>query len=152
LVGINSRLDEVQAAILRVKLPRLESWHERRIANARAYDQAFAEAGLAGVVVTPVVAGNRRHVFNQYVIRVPANSRDALREHLAARGVGTEIYYPLPLHIQVGLRALNYRVGDFPESERAARETLALPIYPELTTAMIAAVVEHVAEFFKVWG
>jgi dTDP-4-amino-4,6-dideoxygalactose transaminase len=147
-VGVNSRLDEVQAAVLRVKLARLEAWHAARSRNARRYAELLADAGLIERVAPPAVLPNRRHVFNQYVVRVAGGRRDALAEHLRARGVGTEVYYPLPLHLQDCFKALGYSAGDFPESERAARETLALPIYAELSDEMLEAVVARIADFF----
>ena len=149
MIGLNSRLDELQAAVLRVKLARLESWHERRAAVAARYDGLFADSGLEGRIETPRTAPGRRHVYNQYVVRVLDGRRDALRDHLRERGVGTEIYYPVPLHLQDCFRSLGHKEGDFPESERAARETLALPVYPDLTPVMQQAVVERIAEFFE---
>ena len=149
LVGVNSRLDEVQAAVLRVKLTRLEAWHARRAEAAARYTRLLGEAGLAERVVPPTVAPGRRHVFNQYVVRVADGRRDALREHLSARGVGTEIYYPLSLHMQDCFRSLGYREGDFPESERAARETLALPMHENLSAAAQEAVVAAIASFIQ---
>ena len=153
MVGANSRLDEIQAAVLRVKLPRLEAWHAARAEAAARYTRLFDEAGLSDRIATPVTAPGRRHVFNQYVIRVRDGvrdgRRDALREHLAAEKVGTDIYYPVPLHLQDCFRSLGYREGDFPESERAARDTLALPIHPHLTPAMQEAVVGRIGQFFE---
>lgn len=149
LIGLNSRLDELQAAVLRVKLARLEAWHARRAEAAGRYRELFAGAGLLDRVSLPEAAPGRRHVYNQFVIRVAGGHRDALRDHLRDRGVGTEIYYPVPLHLQDCFRALGHTEGDFPESERAARETLALPIYSDLTPAMQAAVVERIADYFE---
>ena len=146
LIGGNFRIDELQAAILRVKLKRLDAWTEARRRNAAYYDVAFEKAGLAPRVVTPRAAVRGRHIFNQYVIR--AERRDALRAALADRGIGTEIYYPVPLHLQQCFAHLGYARGDFPESERAAGETLALPIYPELSETQLAAVAAGVAEFY----
>lgn len=148
MVGMNSRLDELQAAVLRLKLARLESWHARRAAIACTYFQLFEDAGLLGHVGLPKLAAGRRHVYNQFIVRIADGRRDALREHLRERQVGTEIYYPVPLHLQDCFRSLGHKEGDFPESERAARESLALPIYPDLTPAMQEAVVARVAEFF----
>jgi len=148
LVGINSRLDSLQAAILRVKLPRLDAWTTARQVNASRYDALFAAAALAGRVIPPAQDPRNRHVWNQYVIRVPDGRRDALRAHLGARGVGTEIYYPVPVHLQECFRSLGWSKGDLPETERAAEETLALPIFPELTPAEQHTVVGRIAEFF----
>src|SRR5262249_10122006 len=129
-IGGNFRLDELQAAVLNIKLRHLDNWTAGRQRNAGLYDAAFARAGVGGVLTTPVARSGDRHIYNQYVIRV--RDRDPLREHLAANGVGTEIYYPVPLHLQKCFAYLGHRGGDFPESERAAAEVLALPIYPEL--------------------
>jgi dTDP-4-amino-4,6-dideoxygalactose transaminase len=145
LIGGNFRLDELQAAVLRVKLKYLDGWTAARQRNAAYYDRAF-QAALGSRVTTPAAAIGRRHIFNQYVVRVPR--RDALRKFLGERGIGTEIYYPVSLHQQECFAYLGYRTGDFPESERAAAETLALPIYPELSEAQLAHVVGSVAEFF----
>jgi len=145
VIGGNFRIDELQAAVLRVKLKYLDGWTEARQRNAAFYDAAFAAAGLGGSIVTPRAAKTGRHIFNQYVVRV--QNRDALKAFLAERGIGTEIYYPVPLHLQQCFAYLNHVDGDFPESERAARETLALPIYPELAQAQLEAVVAAVAEF-----
>ena len=148
LIGGNFRIDELQAAVLRVKLKYLDGWTEARQRNAAFYDRAFAAARLGDRVVVPAVAQDQRHIFNQYVVRV--RDRDALKEHLAGRGIGTEIYYPVPLHLQQCFAHLGYGVGDFPEAERAAAETLALPIYPELSEPQLAHVVAGVAEFFRI--
>jgi dTDP-4-amino-4,6-dideoxygalactose transaminase len=146
VIGGNFRIDELQAAVLRVKLKYLDGWTEGRQRNAAYYDSAFAAAGLGSKLRTPHAVAGRRHIFNQYVVRV--ERRDALRARLAERGIGSEIYYPLPLHLQACFAYLNYRAGDFPHSERAAAETLALPIYPELEQAQLAHVVATVAEFY----
>lgn len=146
-VGFNSRLDALQAAILRVKLRRLDGWtFERRQAAAR-YHALFQAHGLAEWVGTPRERDGRVSVFNQYVIRVPASIRDPLREALTARRIGTEIYYPIPLHLQVCFASLGYKPGDFPHSEAAARETLALPIYPEITDEQQRFVVGSIRQF-----
>jgi dTDP-4-amino-4,6-dideoxygalactose transaminase len=146
VIGGNFRIDELQAAVLRVKLKYLDGWTEGRQRNAAYYDSAFAEAGLGSKLRTPHAVAGRRHIFNQYVVR--AERRDALRARLAERGIGSEIYYPVPLHLQACFSYLNYSAGDFPHSERAAAETLALPIYPELEQAQLAHVVATVAEFY----
>lgn len=148
LLGVNSRLDSLQAAILRVKLPHLDNWSDARRANAERYNQLFEDAGLTEEVGLPSVRADVRHIFNQYVIRVRNNRRDALVEHLKQNGVGTDIYYPVPLHLQACFAYLGHQEGDFPEAERAARETIALPIYPELTIEQQSYVVEMIREFF----
>jgi dTDP-4-amino-4,6-dideoxygalactose transaminase len=148
VIGINSRLDALQAAVLRIKLRHLNRWTERRRENAARYRTLFARTGLRPPLVT--LPGERKgayHIYNQFVVR--AENRDALRDHLARRGVGTEIYYPVPLHLQECYRDLGYREGDFPESEKAARETLALPIFPELTAGEQRYVVQAIEEFFS---
>jgi dTDP-4-amino-4,6-dideoxygalactose transaminase len=147
VIGGNFRIDELQAAVLRVKLRYLDGWTEARRRNAAFYDAAFAAAGLAGKVSTPRTVNNGRHIFNQYVVRV--QNRDALKDFLTAHGIGTEIYYPVPLHLQKCFAYLNHAAGEYPESERAAAETLALPIYPELEQAQLKAVVASVAEFYN---
>lgn len=142
-VGYNSRLDALQAAVLLVKLRHLESWSAARRANAAYYTAAFADVPD---VVTPYTDPANEHIFNQYTLRVPR--RDALLEHLTARGIGHSVYYPLSLHMQPCFAYLGYREGAFPESERAAREVLSLPIYPELTAAQRDQVVAAVRAFF----
>ncbi len=148
LVGINSRLDTLQAAMLLVKFPHLDRWTSLRQANAERYARLFAECGLDRVLTLPRAIARRRHVWNQYVVRVPAGRRDALREHLQRSGVGTEVYYPVPLHLQECFRSLECGPGRLPESERAARETIALPIFPELTPEEQQVVVSRIAEFY----
>ena len=150
--GWNARLDAIQAAILRVKLPHIETWNRQRRERAAAYDRLFTQAGLVapdgrGPVRLPAISPHAEHVFHQYVIR--AQRRDPLREFLSARKIGSEIYYPIPLHLQPAFTYLGYREGDLPESERAAREVLALPMFPELTEAEQQWVVESVAEFYS---
>ena len=147
VIGGNFRIDELQAAVLRVKLRYLDGWTERRQSNAAYYDSAFAGAGLGKKLMTPYAVPGRRHIFNQYVVR--AQNRDALKQRLTERAVGSEIYYPVPLHLQTCFAYLHYRAGDFPESERAANETLALPIYPELEEAQLVHVVSTIAEFYS---
>jgi dTDP-4-amino-4,6-dideoxygalactose transaminase len=149
VVGINSRLDTLQAAVLNVKLPHLDRWTQQRAANARRYDELFKAAQLDGQVTTPIAVPGHRHVWNQYVIRVLGGRRDALREHLTKAKIGTEIYYPVPLHQQECFKSLGYKPGSLPESERAAKETLALPIFPELTAQEQTTVVEEIARLLK---
>ena len=147
LIGGNFRIDELQAAVLRVKLQHLDGWTAARQRNAAYYDAAFARCGLGELLTTPLAVTGRRHIFNQYIVRV--RQRDALREFLTVRSIGTEIYYPVPLHVQECFRYLGYRPGDFPVAERAAAETLALPVYPELAETQLAHVVTSIADFFK---
>jgi dTDP-4-amino-4,6-dideoxygalactose transaminase len=147
-VGLNSRLDGFQGAVLRAKLPYLESWTERRRANAARYRRLFTDAGLTEQITLPTERENCRHIYNQFVIRVP-NLRDELRVFLGKADVGTDIYYPVPLHMQECFAYLGYREGDFPEAERAARETLAIPVYPELTGEQQEYVVDSVRRFFE---
>jgi dTDP-4-amino-4,6-dideoxygalactose transaminase len=146
-VGLNARLDALQAAVLRVKLRHLEGWHAGRARNAERYGQMFQDAGLAGPpgapVILPAARPPHRHVYNQFVVRV--RNRDAVAAALRRAGIGCEVYYPVPLHRQPCFASLGYGEGAFPEAERAARETLALPIYPELTEAQQAEVVTAVA-------
>jgi dTDP-4-amino-4,6-dideoxygalactose transaminase len=146
-IGGNFRIDELQAAVLNVKLPHLDAWTAARARNAAIYDAAFAEARLGEHLQTPHRTPKARHIYNQYVIRVA--DRDALRKHLTDAGIGTEIYYPVPLHLQQCFAYLGHAHGDFPEAERAAQESLALPIYPELTEAQLHYVVDSVAKYFK---
>lgn len=148
LIGGNFRLDEIQAAVLLVKLGHLDAWTAARQRNASFYRAAIGRAGLGDHVKVPWVARDGRHVFNQFVVRVEA--RDALRAWLAEAGVGTEIYYPVPLHLQPCFAALGYGgPGAFPESELAAAENLALPIYPELSEVQLQHVVDTMAAFYS---
>src|ERR1700730_1621976 len=144
LVGMNSRLDALQAAILRVKLRHLPAWKVARRRNSERYRQLFQEFQLQDRVVLPVEPQHRTHVYNQFTIRVPG--RDTLREKLPARGIPTEIYYPIPLHLQRAFHYLGHKTGDFPLSERASEEVVSLPIYPELTEEQQRAVVAGIAE------
>jgi dTDP-4-amino-4,6-dideoxygalactose transaminase len=132
-VGFNSRLDALQAAVLRVKLRHLESWTNKRREAASRYEKLFEELGLTDIVGLPREKEGHYHVYNQFVIRVPASVRDQLRDFLTARQIGSEIYYPIPLHLQTCFSVLGHKSGDFPTSEAAAHETIALPIYPELS-------------------
>ena len=147
-VGLNSRLDAMQAAILRVKLPHLDSWSNKRKENADFYRKLLFNAGVAEQVILPLERSDVRHIYNQFIVRVP-EQRDALKQFLADNEIGTDIYYPVPLHLQECFAYLGYEEGDFPEAERAARETLAIPIYPELTDAQQIFVVEKIIEFLK---
>ena len=144
VLGFNSRLDTMQAAILRVKLRHLETWQEQRRAAAARYDQMLRDAGAS--VVTPYVRPNVRHVYHQYTIRAP--QRDALAKHLQARGIGTMIYYPLPLHLQGLYHDLGQGEGSLPVAEAAGREVLSLPMFPELTPAQQEQIVAAVVEFY----
>ncbi|HYB66435.1 MAG TPA: DegT/DnrJ/EryC1/StrS family aminotransferase [Steroidobacteraceae bacterium] len=145
-IGGNFRIDELQAAVLNIKLPHLDTWSAGRQRNAAYYDRAFAHADVAGAVETPRVEPGVRHIYNQYVVRV--RGRDALRAHLSAAGIGTEIYYPVPLHLQQCFAYLGHHAGEFPHSERAAAETLALPIYAELAEAQLQYVVDSIADHY----
>ena len=147
-VGFNSRLDTLQAAVLRVKLRHLDAWSDGRRERAETYTRLLGESGLTEFVTPPHVRPGARHIFHQYVVRVPAARRDALLEHLKQNGVGTKVYYPVPLHLQKCFAYLGHGEGDFPESERAARETLALPMFPELTAGQQEYVVETLRRFF----
>lgn len=148
-IGINSRLDSYQAAILNVKIAYLDEWTEARGTNAARYEKLFADANLADCIITPKTVGNRRHVWNQYVVRVLGGKRDELRAYLAECKIGTDIYYPLGLHQQECFAYLGYRAEDLPQTLKAAREVLALPIYPELTAEEQIYLVEKVRAFFK---
>jgi dTDP-4-amino-4,6-dideoxygalactose transaminase len=161
IVGGNFRIDALQAAVLRVKLRHLDDWTEGRQRNAARYRELFAEAGLvvpygasaselaeSSGVMLPVELPHVRHIYNQFVIR--SGRRDALQQFLKERQIGTEIYYPVALHQQECFADLGYAAGAFPESERAAAESLAIPIYPELTDAMLEAVVDAIAEFYRI--
>jgi len=147
LIGGNFRIDELQAAVLNVKLPHLDDWTAARQRNGAFYAAAFARAQLGSALRTPHVQPGVRHIFNQYVVR--AADRDALRQHLSDAGVGTEIYYPVPLHLQQCFAYLGHRRGDYPLSEQAAAETLALPIYPELTETQLQYVVDSSAAHYR---
>jgi len=144
LVGGNFRLDPVQAAVLLVKLPHLDKWHEGRQKNATYYDEHMN----IDAVTKPAIAYKREyHIYNQYVIAVPEN-RDGLRHFLAENQIGHEVYYPVPFHEQECFKYLGYKTGDFPHSEYAARHTIALPIYPELTTEMQDMVIQKIRDFY----
>jgi dTDP-4-amino-4,6-dideoxygalactose transaminase len=147
VVGANFRMDALQAAILRVKAPHLDRWTEGRRANAARYRALFREAGLLDRLTLPPEPADCRHIYNQFVIRTA--DRDGLRAHLDERGIGTEIYYPVPFHLQPCFADLGYRRGDFPKAERAAADSLALPIYSELTAAQQESVVSAIGEFVQ---
>lgn len=146
-VGLNSRLDGFQGAILRAKLPHLHTWTEKRRANAERYNSLIDKFSLRQYLTPPTEHDGARHIYNQYVVRIE-KGRDELREFLAAKGIGTDIYYPIPLHLQECFAYLGYKEGNFPIAESAARETLALPIYPELRDEQQEYVVSTIAEFF----
>jgi dTDP-4-amino-4,6-dideoxygalactose transaminase len=147
IVGGNFRLDAIQAAILMVKLQYLDSWTEKRQRNAGLYTKLFHDHDLMKFVTLPVIREGYRHIFNQFVIRVQA--RDEIRDFLKGKDIGTEIYYPVPFHLQKCFSYLGYREGDFPESERAAGEVLAIPIYPELSAEQQEYVVAAIKEFYQ---
>jgi len=145
VVGYNARLDEIQAAILRIKLRKLPEWTARRIAIARHYNDRLAGSG----VIVPEIPEGGRHVFHCYVVRVPGGRRDDLRAYLAERGIGTGVHYPVPIHLQEASAFLGYRQGDFPVTERLANEVVSLPMYPELTDTQVDTVAEAVAGFMR---
>jgi dTDP-4-amino-4,6-dideoxygalactose transaminase len=148
IVGLNSRLDALQAAVLRVKLPHLDDWIGARQRKAQQYELMFLDAGLSEEIQTPFVRPGARHIFHQFVIRVSGGKRDALQKHLRENGIGTDVYYPVPLHLQECFAYLGCREGELPVAERAAKETLALPVYPELTDEQQDYVVRTIADFF----
>ena len=144
-MGYNARLDEIQAAILRIKLKRLPQWTERRRALARRYEELLAGSGVR----TPELPAGERHVMYAYVVRVPDGKRDALRAHLAERGIGTQVHYPVPIHLQEAARFLGYKSGDLPVTELLAGEVLSIPMYPELTDTQQQHVTSSIREFMK---
>ena len=153
-IGGNFRLDAIQAAVLNVKLPYLDDWSRQRLENAVRYQELFSNTGLleTGVVRLPeavfrVSGKSHFHIYNQFIIR--ALRRDSLKDYLKKNEIGTEIYYPLPLHLQECFKSLGYKKGDFPESEKASLESLALPIYPQLSPAMQATVVNTISDYYK---
>jgi dTDP-4-amino-4,6-dideoxygalactose transaminase len=150
MVGGNFRLDTIQAAVLQVKLRHLDAWTAQRQEHAAYYDQAFQKVGLAGKLLETPRVVQSRHIFNQYVVRF--SQRDAVKDHLKQLQIGTEIYYPVPMHLQECFANLGHKAGDFPESEAAAQETLALPIYPELTTTQQQRVVDAVVSYYRSAG
>lgn len=138
--GINSRLDAIQAAVLSVKLPYIEQWNHTRMELAKRYNELFTDAGLSETVILPEVPEDLTHIFHQYTIRL--KNRNAVREQLKEKGIGTEIYYPVPLHLQPVFRYLGYKKGSFKEAELAAKQVLSLPIYPELTLEQQSYIVD----------
>ena len=145
VVGYNARLDEIQAAILRIKLRKLPEWNKRRQAIARHYNEQLAGSG----VITPEIPEGGRHVFHCYVIRVLDAKRDALRQHLSERGIGTGVHYPVPIHLQEASAFMGYRQGDFPVTERLSNEVVSLPMYAELTDAQVETVAGAIKEFMR---
>jgi dTDP-4-amino-4,6-dideoxygalactose transaminase len=148
-LGWNARLDALQAAVLRVKLPYVDRWNEARRAAAARYDALIQEHHLGHFLARPEVAAHCRHVFHQYVVRIAGGQRDALARHLRAERIGCEVYYPVPLHRQECLAYLGHADGDFPASEEASRCVLALPMYPELTVAQQERVIQSCAAFVR---
>lgn len=146
-VGMNSRLDALQAAVLKVKLQYLEQWNAKRRSNASRYNELFMQAGILDRVVPPWIDSANHHVFNQYTLRV--QQRDQLMEFLKDKGIGYKVYYPVPLHLQECYRDLGYQKGDFPVSEQLAKDVLSLPIFPELTDAQLSRVVEVIRDFYR---
>jgi dTDP-4-amino-4,6-dideoxygalactose transaminase len=149
VMGWNARIDAIQAAILRVKLPHVDGWIAKRRVAAGRYDELIAGHGLDGFLTRPTERAGRRHTFNQYVCRVAGGRRDGLVKHFQALKIGYEVYYPVPLHMQGCLRHLGYESGDFPASEAACREVIALPIFPEITAAQQERVVDSIAAFAR---
>jgi len=145
VIGYNARLDEIQAAILRIKLRKLPEWNARRLAIARHYNDRLKGSG----VITPEIPEGGRHVFHCYVVRVPGGKRDDLRKYLADRGIGTGVHYPVPIHMQEASAFLGYRQGDLPVTERLAGEVLSLPMYAELTDTQVDTVAGAVADFIR---
>ena len=146
-IGGNFRLDPLQAAIVSVKLDHLDAWTKKRQNNADRYDALIKERKLDEFVIAPWRRAGDRHIFNQYVLRV--KKRGALRDHLKKEGIGTEIYYPVPMHLQECFSGLKHKKGDFPEAEKAAEESLAIPVYPGLTSSQQEQVIDTIEKFFK---
>jgi dTDP-4-amino-4,6-dideoxygalactose transaminase len=147
-VGINSRLDSLQAAALRIKLRHLDTWTDARGTNAIAYAQLFQAAGITNLLGSPSTDPRDRHVWNQYTVRVDREHRDRLREHLNAANIGSGVYYPLGLHLQPCFASLGYQPGSLPETERATGEVLSLPVFAEMTNEQQHAVVARIANYF----
>jgi dTDP-4-amino-4,6-dideoxygalactose transaminase len=148
LIGGNFRMDALQAAVLRVKAPQLPAWTQARRVNAARYRQLFADADLLDRIELPIEPPDHRHIYNQFVIRCA--DRDGLKRHLDERGIGNEIYYPVPFHLQPCFAGLGYRAGEFPHAERAALRSLAIPIYSELTIDQQQTVVDAIAQYVQV--
>lgn len=149
VLGINSRLDTIQAAILRIKLRQLESYNVARQQNAQRYNEMFTNEGLTGEFELPFQSPHAKHIWNQYGIRIANGERDGLRQHLQSVGISTEIYYPIPLHLQECFKELGYSEGSLPHTEAAAKEILHLPIYPELSVEEQVAVVRGIKQFYS---
>jgi dTDP-4-amino-4,6-dideoxygalactose transaminase len=149
IVGINSRIDSIQAAVLSIKMRHLDAWTRQRTENAHRYTELFAGAGLDGFISLPPHVIDGRHIWNQYIVRIPGGQRDALRQFLTENQIGTEIYYPVPLHLQACFADQGYGLGSLPHTETAAKETLALPIFPELTEEEQQSVVCCIGRFFQ---
>jgi dTDP-4-amino-4,6-dideoxygalactose transaminase len=148
-VGLNSRLDALQAAVLSVKLPKLDDWARERERHAARYAAEFARKGIGEHVITPTAENGCQHVWNQYTIRVTGERRDALHKYLAEQKIGSAIYYPVPLHLQKCFAALGYEEGSLPVTEQACQEVLSLPVYPELTEAEQSTVIDAVVSFCR---
>jgi dTDP-4-amino-4,6-dideoxygalactose transaminase len=147
MLGWNARIDALHAAVLRVKLPHVEMWIGQRQTAARRYDEMIAAGRLDGFLTRPVRRADRRHTYNQYVCRVAGGQRDALVRYFQAEKIGCDVYYPVPLHLQGCLRFLGHRAGEFPVSEAACREVIALPVFPEITAAQQERVIDAVTAF-----
>ncbi|MDT7044211.1 DegT/DnrJ/EryC1/StrS family aminotransferase [Candidatus Nitronereus thalassa] len=145
-IGMNSRLDALEAAVLQVKLPHLNTWNTKRQQNAATYDRLFADAGLLNRITLPHTVPGNVHIFNQYTIR--AQNRDQLMSYLQEHGIGHKVYYPVPLHLQECYQPLGYQKGDLPVSERMATEVLSLPVYPELPESQMELVVSTIKDFY----
>jgi dTDP-4-amino-4,6-dideoxygalactose transaminase len=148
-IGINSRLDGLQAAVLNVKLTQLSAWTDVRRANASHYQRMFHAVHMRDHIAMPMTAHDADHVWNQFTIRVRHGLRDALRQYLRVQGVGSEVYYPIPLHRQTCYQSLGYAEGSLPHTEQASREVLSLPVFPQLTDEELETVVHHTVRFFE---
>lgn len=146
MVGYNSRLDALQAAVLSAKLSYLDEWSNMRAENANYYTEALSEIGG---IIPPAVADGGNHIYHQYTIRVTGGKRDALQDYLKEKNIGTKVYYPIPLHLQPCFQDLGYKKGDFPVSEQVAEQVLSLPIYPELTNREMDYVIRCISEFMN---
>ena len=148
-VGLNSRLDAIQAAILRVKLKYLDQWTEARRRNAQSYRELFDAYSLIDEIVLPFEPTEYKHVYNQFTVRIPGGRRDGVLQRLRANQIGSMIYYPIPLHVQPCFEFLGHRVGEFPEAEAASREVLSLPVYPEMPSHHAEIVVRQLKAAFS---